>query len=92
MPTIYQARCKICSFRSELFTEGYGAVFVDTPSSNAPTSVVAGAVLNESVSGARFAEQADPRLVVLAHPIEASILAGIGYTWTRLAWKAATFL
>jgi hypothetical protein len=86
LPTIFQARCSRCPFVSDMFPSEYGAVFVDQPASNGITSVVAGAVLFQHTGEAEVAEQGDPRLVVLAHPIESHILAETGYTWLTLAW------
>ena len=68
-----------------MFPAEYGAVFVDEPPAGGSGSVVAGAVLHGVAAGAGIAEQPDPRLVVLAHPIEDHILAETGYTWTGLA-------
>ena len=85
MPTIYQARCDGCTYASDLFPSEYGAVLVDEPPVGRSGSVVAGAVLYGAARDAGFAEQSDPLLVVLAHPIEDHILAETGYTWTSLA-------
>lgn len=86
MPTIYHAHCDLCQYTSDVFPAEYGAVFVDEPPMTAGSgSVLAGAVLNEQTLNTTFAEQADPRMVVLAHPLEESILAGTGYTWIKLA-------
>lgn len=85
MPTIYQARCDSCSYASDVFPAEYGAVFLDQPPPSASNTVVAGAVLHDSVA-TRFAEEEDRRFVVLAHPIEGYILSETGYTWARLAW------
>jgi hypothetical protein len=60
-------------------------VFVDEPSVGVSGSVVAGAVLHGAAGETDFAERTDPRLVVLAHPIEDHILAETGYTWSGLA-------
>ncbi|HEY1186457.1 MAG TPA: hypothetical protein VGE74_02320 [Gemmata sp.] len=86
MPTIYQARCDRCSYASDVFPAEYGAVFVDEPPVGGSGAVVAGAVLHGYAREAVIAEPSDPRLVVLAHPIEDDILAETGYTWTGLAW------
>jgi hypothetical protein len=86
VPTIFQARCENCDFASAVFPAEYGAVFVDQPQANNSGTVVAGAVLHGDAKNAEIAEQADPRLIVLAHPIEFEILAESGYTWTTLAW------
>jgi hypothetical protein len=84
LPTIYQARCDRCTYASDVFPAEYGAVFVDEPLGGS-VSVVAGAVLHGATGDVGIAEQSDPRLVVLAHPIEDHILAETGYTWTDLA-------
>jgi len=86
MPTIFQAQCRRCSYRSDIFPAAYGAVLVDEPAAERCNHVVAGAVLMAPASDAPIAQQHDPRLVVLAHPIEQTILAGTGYTWAGLAW------
>jgi hypothetical protein len=85
LPIIYQARCNRCTYASDVFPSEYGAVFVDKPPVGGYGTVVAGAVLHGAVGEAGIAEQADPRLLVLAHPIEDHILAETGYTWTGLA-------
>ena len=86
VPTIYQRRCSRCSFASDIFPAEYGAVFVDQPASGGMNSVVAGAALFQDTGEEAIAEQGDPRLVVLAHPIEHHILAETGYTWPTLVW------
>lgn len=85
MPVVYQARCDRCSYSSAVFPAEYGAVLVDEPPADRQTALVAGAVLSGAVGDPGFARQSDPRLVVLAHPIEEHILAGTGYTWFTLA-------
>ena len=85
MPTIYQARCDDCTFTSPVFPEGYGAVWVEDPGRLERRSAIAGMVLTEAVDDLRIAEEADPRLVVLAHPCESPILAEAGYSWLSLA-------
>ena len=85
LPTIYQARCERCSYASDLFTEEYGAVFTDNAPADRSKSVVAGLVLHDTTADASIAETADPRLVVLPHPIESHVLAETGYTWATLA-------
>jgi hypothetical protein len=67
-----------------MFPAEYGAVFVDEPPVGGSGSVVAGAVLHGAAGDAGIAEQSDPRLVVLAHPIEHRILAETGYSWMGL--------
>ena len=87
MPTIYQGRCESCGFASAIFPAGYGAVFVDEPPAEPSRSLILGAGLIGPTGGAGFAEQEDPRLVVLAHPGEQDILEETGYTWWGLAWS-----
>jgi ssDNA-binding Zn-finger/Zn-ribbon topoisomerase 1 len=86
MPTIFQASCNHCLFASDIFPAEYGAVFVDKPASERINSVVAGAVMFDDAKEAEVAEQGDPRLVVLAHPVESAILAETGFTWITVAW------
>lgn len=85
MPDIYQAKCDHCSYTSELFPSGYGAVYLDEPPVGDSMPVAAGAVLHDDVGEADIVEQSDPRLVVLMHPIEHSILSNAGYNWISLA-------
>lgn len=66
-------------------TEGYGAVLVGQPA-EAPQWEVAGAVFSPGTGG-RIAKVDDPRFVVLAHPLEARILAQTGYTHDDLLWQ-----
>jgi len=63
-------------------TSRYGAVLVDRPLDRSQTEV-AGTCLLSAPAG-NVAESADPRFVVLAHPLEFEILAGTGYTWSDL--------
>lgn len=86
MATLFQARCECCSYSSELFLSEYGAVFVDSPPPDTVNTVIAGVGLYVLTIDAGIAEQGEPQLVVLAHPIEEYILAQIGYTWSKLAW------
>lgn len=85
MPDIYQAKCDSCSYTSDLFPSEYGAVFLDEPPVHESMPTVAGATLHDDVVEAEIMEQSDPRLVVLAHPIEHSILSDTGYNWVSLA-------
>lgn len=87
MPTIYQGHCASCGYGSAIFPAGYGAVFVDEPPAEPSSSLILGAVLIGPASGAEFAAQDDPRLVVLAHQGEQDILEETGYTWWGLAWS-----
>jgi hypothetical protein len=84
MPIIRQAQCERCDYTSDVFPSEYGAVFVDAPSADAPSSVVGGGAPYGATGDARIATQSDPRLVVLAHPLEQSILDSTGQTWTSL--------
>lgn len=85
LPTIFQARCDHCNFSSNVFPSGYGAVFVDEPREVQSRPVIAGGVVDGGIGQTQFAEQSDPRLVALAHPIEHHILSQTGYTWNSLA-------
>ncbi len=85
MPTIYQSTCDRCSYISDLYSEAYGAIWVDEPRTATGETVVAGAVLHEPTGDARIESIYDPHLVVLAHPGEQMILEQEGYTWLKLA-------
>jgi predicted Zn-ribbon and HTH transcriptional regulator len=87
MPVIFQARCGRCGFHSDIFPAQYGAVWVDEPLAEGASGLLAGAVLDDAARGSRLAEQPDPRLVVLAHPIEDQILKNLGYTWWSAGWS-----
>jgi predicted Zn-ribbon and HTH transcriptional regulator len=82
VPSLYQGVCRNCSHRTAIMTAGYGAVLVDRPLDRSQTEV-AGACLLSAAAG-KLAESADPRFVVLAHPLESKILADTGYTWNDL--------
>jgi hypothetical protein len=86
MPTIFQARCEHCSYISEAFLSEYSAVFAEGSQTDATNSVVAGAVLFGPEVDTEIADQRDPRLIVLPHPVETTILAQLGYTWISLLW------
>lgn len=79
MPSVYEASCSHCGFRSGAFPEGYGAVWLDEAVEGARPLVAGMAATTD-----RFATTTDARLVVLAHPLEESILKEIGYTQMRL--------
>jgi hypothetical protein len=63
-------------------TDGYGAVLVDRAVAQEQDEV-AGAVIT-SGEGGTIASASDSRFVVLSHPLESSILASTGYSWTDL--------
>lgn len=86
MPSLYQARCESCTHSSDIYPAEYGAVLVDKPAASPSQEVVAGAALFEPATFAEVAEEHDPQLVVLAHPLEQHVLAETGYTWTTLTW------
>jgi hypothetical protein len=66
-------------------TDGYGAVLVDRPVESMQTEIAAACIFSDSAG--KLAEAADPRFVVLAHPLENLILADTGYTWNDLFWQ-----
>ena len=86
VPTIYQAQCGSCGFKSSVFPAGYGAIFQENPSPQRISTVVAGAVLFGEGSPGPIANQGDARFIVLAHPAESSILKEAGYSWGTLLW------
>lgn len=83
MPTLYQGICSECGHKTAIMPEWYGAVLLDEPVTKLQGQV-AGATLH--VQGA-IAEATDDRLLVLAHPIEDSILSTTGYSWSDLVWQ-----
>jgi hypothetical protein len=71
-----------------MFPASYGAVWLgntDRPPPLSDNPVVAGAVVDRPAGEPRFLHQDDPRLIVLAHPLERSILRSTGYTLTTCA-------
>ena len=84
IPSVLQARCAACNHESEVFSAGYGAIWLDEAPSK-PASTLAGAVLTASTGDADVATVADGHLVPLAHPAEWDILREHGYTFDTVA-------
>ncbi|HUQ72657.1 MAG TPA: hypothetical protein VM165_24220 [Planctomycetaceae bacterium] len=86
MPEIFQAQCASCSYESDHFLSGYGAILLDEPTAPQNQGIVAGAVLFGSHSESKLPSTSDPHLLVIAHPLEEDIIAEAGHTQTTLMW------
>ncbi len=83
MPLIYQARCENCSHAGALYLKEYGAVYLDEPHTRGRQVVFAKGMVHSVAAKSAVATFEDPRLLVLAPPMEREFLAQAGLNhWT----------